>query len=366
MLAVTSKTNHAGPDRVNIRLFALMLFASAFAAPISWAADPIAQSPPQRAIGAGFQEGVFTTANPESWIAFFVGLGGWVVRDRAPLEQGLKKLWNLPDATSGQTILLANKNMDAGMVRLVTLTGISQEMIRADDRPWDSGGWFDLDVRVKNMPAIHKMLQTRGWQGDSPPIHYTFGPFEVVEWLARGPDGVRIAFIERINPPLTDWPPFDTISHAFNATTIVRDMKASRAFYEDALGMKPYRQSNEVSHAPEANVLGLPQNIATMVARDVAILHPQGTNAGSVELMQFVGATGSDLSPRTAPSNLGISALRFPIAKMDRFLSEMQAKGIRIEAGPVVMTVAPYGRINIAAITSPDGARLEFFEVIDQ
>jgi len=139
-------------------------------------------------------------------------------------------------------------------------------------------------------------------------------------------------------------------------------MKKSRGFFEDVLGMKPYLLSNKPSDKAGPNVLGLPQNIATMISRDVAILHPNGNNDGSIELLQFVGATGSDLSDRAKPTNLGISALRFPVQNLDHSLAILKDKEVDIKSGPITMTLPPYGKIRIAGFDTPDGVRLEIFD----
>ena len=43
-------------------------------------------------------------------------------------------------------------------------------------------------------------------QATSDPLEFSFAQFRVREWIARGPDGVRYAFIERVEPPLEGWP----------------------------------------------------------------------------------------------------------------------------------------------------------------
>jgi catechol 2,3-dioxygenase-like lactoylglutathione lyase family enzyme len=310
----------------------------------------------------GFSEAVITTADPDRWSALLVEHGGWEVRDRRALSDGEKALWQLPARARGQTVLMANRDEDTGFIRLVRIEGVAQEMIRADDRPWDTGGIFDLNIRVVGMDALRQKLHSEGWQGDSPPIRYRFGTYEVVEWVARGPDGVRLAFIERLDPPLEGWPKLKKMSRVFNATTIVRDMGATKAFFQGVLGMKPYMESNKPSAAPEPNVLGLPWNVSTMIARDVAILHPTGANEGSVEFVQFVGAQGADMRAAARPGNLGISTLRFRVDNLDASLDALRAAGMALPVAAQSLDLAPYGRVRITGFTTPDGVWLEMFE----
>ncbi len=310
----------------------------------------------------GFREAVITTADADAWVAFFKGVATWEVRHAGPVQDGLKRLWQLPDTAAGREILLGNPGTDSGFVRLVELDSVKQDYIRADDRPWDTGGHFDINVRVKGLRAIHNTMLARGWQGDSPPLEYTFGPFRVIEWIARGPDGVRLALIERLAPTLEGWPHLNVISRSFNSTQTVADMARARAFYEDVLGMKPYLEHTGASKSPGPNVLGLPHNLATDIPRDVVILHPDGTNEGSVELLAFQGADGADLAANAAPSNLGLSVLRFPVGDLDRFVATLADRNVALAAGPVEMPLPPYGTIRIIGITAPDGARLEMFQ----
>lgn len=313
---------------------------------------------------SGFSEILITTAKVTDWIAFLTKDAGWEVHHREVLTSAQKNLLKVPNDSTGESILLANIGSNRGFVRLIALKDIDQEFIRIDDRPWDTGGIFDFNMRVVGLYDLRKKLLAKGWHGDSEPIRYVFGPFEVNEWIARGPDGVRIAFIERLRPELEGWPNVKITSRIFNSTTVVKDMKKSRAFFENILGMKPYLTSNKTSDEAGPNVLGLPHNIATMISRDVVILHPDGKNDGSVELLQFVGATGTDYSDRARPSNLGISALRFPVEDLDQSLTLLSESEIKIATGPLEMTLEPYGEIRIAGFNSPDGVRLEIFEIV--
>ncbi|MEP2990486.1 MAG: VOC family protein [Parasphingorhabdus sp.] len=321
---------------------------------------------PTKPLQSGFSEILITTTKPGEWITFLTADAGWEIRHRRPLVTADKNLLELSNHIKGESILLANKGSDRGFIRLILLKNIKQDHIRIDDRPWDTGGIFDFNMRVVGLYKLRERLLTKGWHGDSEPIRYVFGPFEVIEWIARGPDGVRIAFIERLKPALEGWPNVKATSRVFNSTTVVKDMKTSRTFFEKVLGMKPYLVSNKPSDKAGPNVLGLPHNIATMISRDVVILHPNGKNDGSVELLQFVGATGTDYSDRAKPRNLGISALRFPVEDLNESLKLLSDAEVQIATGPVEMTLEPYGKIRIAGINSPDGVRLEIFEITEK
>ncbi|APG61640.1 hypothetical protein LPB140_00945 [Sphingorhabdus lutea] len=315
-------------------------------------------------IKSGFQEIILTTRNPQIWIKFLTTQAGWELKSTAKMGDELN-LWELPNSAKGTAYLLSNKGEDKGYIRLVHLDKVRQEQIRSDDRPWDIGGIFDMNMRVKNLYALREKMIADGWIGESPPIQYVFGPFEVIEWIARGPDGVRIAMIERIKPNLEGWPNLVKMSRVFNSTSIVKDMDKSRQFYENILCMKPYLLSNKPSDSEGPNVLGLPHNMATKISRNVAILHPQGTNDGSIELLQFEGAEGSDFSKQAKPYNFGLSAYRFAvddIAVSHNFLMQ----NYMVTSQIININIAPYGRVRIFGFFTPDGIWIELFEIMAQ
>lgn len=342
----------------------LALLHAVLALGLAWSAPARAQNsspPPPVELAGGFTEAVITTADAEGWIEMLTMVAGWEVRHRAPLSAGEAALWDLPETTRGETVLLANRGEDRGYLRLVALRGVEQEHIRIDDRPWDTGGIFDFNMRVADMEATRAALHARGWSGESPPVRFTFGPFTVVEWIVRGPDGARIAMIQRVAPELEGWPNLTALSRVFNSTTTVEDIEEGRAFLEDVLGMQLYLESRRPSGAPGPNVLGLPHNVTTMIARDVLIMHPEGVNEGSVELLQFVGGPGADLSGRTARHNLGVSTLRFPVADIDEAVARLRAHDVELSGDPVALDLVPYSRVRMIGLRGPGGVWYELY-----
>jgi hypothetical protein len=94
------------------------------------------------------------------------------------------------------------------------------------------------------------------------------------------------------------------------------------------------------------------------------IVHPQGENLGSIELIGWDGAQpGRDFSERAKPPNLGAMALRFGVTDLAAHLDRLRGQGI-LPARPVTeLALEPYGRVRLAPWRSPDGVWLEFFEV---
>lgn len=313
----------------------------------------------------GFSEAVVSVSEFDVHLAFYRGVAGWEIVERRDVDPRFNDFWSIPDAGPIQQLLLRNPGTDRGYVRLLRFPHRDRQRIRSNDQVWDTGGIFDLNLRVADMSAVVTELQELHWQATADPLEFTFGRFRVKEWIVRGPDDVRYALIERVEPPLVDWPHLDKISRAFNSTQIVRDIDAARSFYVDKLGFGVYLESSRPSPEAGPNVLGLPHNLAAEISRRVYVVHPQQTNDGSIEILQFDGATGTDFAARARPPNIGALALRFPVRDMGPLLERFGDADIPIVAGPEKLRLPPYGDVRIVAIRSPDGAWLEFFQRLD-
>lgn len=308
----------------------------------------------------GFSETVFIVSDLDSATTFYQRYAGWEVRDESPVDDKLKQLWQLPDKASVTQRLLANKGTNTGFVRLIQITGVAQQQIRSNTQSWDTGGVFDVNVRVADMDSKFQQLQLAGWQSGSDPVGFTFGPFEVKEWITRGHDGVSFALIERIKPTLEGWPHLKDFSRVFNSTQVVKNIKQSLPFYQDILGFQIYLEHKGASKHAGPNVLGLPHNLTTQIPRSVYILHPDKLNEGSVELLQFHGAEGRDVSHLAKPPNLGIVTLRFPVTNLQKLKKTFEKHNVEI-VSQTTMQLPPYGIVDMLAIRSPDNTWLEFY-----
>jgi catechol 2,3-dioxygenase-like lactoylglutathione lyase family enzyme len=320
------------------------------------------QAPAESLVSAGYQEVVFSVSNLADYQTFFEKTAAWNVIEAGEVSRTQLDAWGLDDSVSASEVVLGNSESSRGFVRLVNFAGAEQQQIRSSAQPWDTGGWFDVNSRILSMSKKFAEFQALGWQSASDPVKFTFGPFVVIEWLARGPDGIVIAMIERVVPPLEGWPHIREMSRFFNATQIVPDIDTAKDFYINKLGFEAYLHHNGASAEPGPNVLGIPHNLADDIVRNVSIVHPQGLNEGSVELLSYDGLQGADWSARANPPNFGILMLRFPVADIDAFYQHIQNEKIEIAYPPTAIEVEPYGGLKIMAVRGPGGAWLEFFE----
>jgi catechol 2,3-dioxygenase-like lactoylglutathione lyase family enzyme len=325
-------------------------------------ATAIGSGADDRASRQGFQEVVVSVSDLEGAAGFYREVAGWQVIHRGRAGSDLAELWELDGGQEIQEIVLANPGDDRGHLRLVSFPGADQRQIRSSAQTWDTGGIFDINVRVTDIHRKFRQFRDRGWQFYSDPIQFRFGPFVVWEVLARGPDGVVIAMVERVEPPLEGWPNLRELSCIFNSTQIVRNFDQSRAFYEEVLGFEVYLEHVGPSKTSGPNVLGLPHNLAAEVTRRVVIVSPDGGNSGSVELIAFDGLTGADFEDLAVPPNLGILALRFPMTDLREFQEQIMRRGAVPIAGPSPVRIEPYGSVEVLVVRAPEGAWLEFYQ----
>ena len=311
---------------------------------------------------SGFREAVFSVSDLKRAEAFYKEVAGWEVFYRGMADRSQAAAWNLGENTRIEETLLRNPGRAEGYLRLVKFHGVEQRRIRSSGQTWDTGGIFNVNTRVKDIYGKFRMMQDRGWDSYSDPLKFRFGRFEVAEVLTRGPDGVVIAMIQRYAPPLEGYPNLRHFSHLFNSTQIVRDIDVAHDFYVNKLGFKVYLYSDGSTKKDGPNVLGMPHNLAGDINRRVYIVHPQKTNLGSVELLEFEGAMGNDFSSHAVPPNLGILMLRFPVSGIEKYASTLKSKGVLFEKPLAEQRIRPYGMVKAFAVRTPDGAWLEFFE----
>jgi catechol 2,3-dioxygenase-like lactoylglutathione lyase family enzyme len=313
---------------------------------------------------AGFSEAVLIVRDERPHLDCWIGNGGWIVRDHGAVDPQLLAAWGRPGAC-GQEWLLAHPDCDTGFVRLMRLEGASpQRDIRADDQCWDSGGIFDLNVRVLDVDAMAARMRALQWHGVAPPIAWDFGTLGVKEWLVRGPDNTRLALIERLYPPLIGFEHLREFSQVFNSSQIVRDLDVALAFYRDVLGFQLASRYESPGFAPGPNLFGAPPGLAAQIGLKLCIVHPQGRVEGSVELVAAPGADGRDLSADAGPPHFGMATLRFPTHGIEALARHVKAAGHPLAMPVSTVTLTPHGEVRLMALRAPDGAWLEFFEPV--
>jgi len=113
-------------------------------------------------------------------------------------------------------------------------------------------------------------------------------------------------------------------------------------------------------------VLGLAPDMAARTVVELVILQARGVMDGSVELVSIEHQNSQNYASRGKPYNLGLNLLRFPVANLRGYLNALTTEGIRPVNGRLFSTrIEPFGQVELIAVQTPDGAWLEFYQVLD-
>ncbi len=310
------------------------------------------------ATGRGWQEAVVSVRDLAPIRDFMVDVAGYEVRASGALAPDWLAAWGLEGA-SGDYALMASPGKDVGWVRLVRIAGVEQELIRPGAQVWDQGGLFSLMVRSHEADEVMDAAHARGWSVFDQPQVFDFGGLIIKNVVVRLPDGVNLAVYSRVNPPIEGWDDLDGFSYPFNTMAMVHDLPAERAFFVEGLGYAPFWEGDYIDPEPVSTNHGLPNNFSHIIPRRTAILQQRPGEDGRIELMHFDGLDGDDFSDRARPPNLGIVAVRLPVNDLDAALARLAALSVVPSAGPITLTLEPYGQIRWAAVRSPSGIIVE-------
>lgn len=301
----------------------------------------------------GFAEAIAIVADVDASAARLAAATGFRCRHSGPTAPAALALLGLPSERYGREVLLGHPDMERGSVRLIQLYGAPAPRLRDGARAWDSGGLFDVNVRaLTSIEALHARFGANGFIAHAPITDWHFGPLAVREVVEDDADGLCIALMERVQPPLTGYEKISgPASWVFNSTQVVADFDAARRFYVDTLGWLPVQETEGMAgHAGGANCMGLPLGLAERLPMRIGMYQARGEMAGSVEIIQFDIRT-LDFSHR-APPMRGWASLRFPVGSLDAMLTRVPAA-----IGPIDLD----GK-RAAAVVTAWGARLEFIE----
>jgi predicted enzyme related to lactoylglutathione lyase len=325
------------------------------------AAPATAQQPRFHDVDGGWHEAWVGVANLARMRAFFETVAGWQVVATGRIEETTLRFIS-PEATAGRFLVMAPPDYPQGWVRLIALEGSDRAIIRRHAQAWDTGAIFSLMTRTADLERNLRDAERIGWTAYSVPYHFGFGDLKLANAVMRGPDGVNIAAYEWVEPKRDDVRP-GALSKAFNSMQMVADLGRSVAFYE-ALGFRTIQRGRFIDAEDMPTNFGLPVNFATKVARNYAIMIPKNGDeeAGRIELMQFEGLTGRDLSALARLDGLGLATLLFPVSDLGALERRFEKAGARIVRSRTTIDLQPFGRAEATTVAAPEGALLTFFE----
>jgi catechol 2,3-dioxygenase-like lactoylglutathione lyase family enzyme len=324
----------------------------------------------ERARDAGWVEAVVSVSDPAPMRRFATQVAGWQVARRGTMSRDLERFY-LGSAAGGTTVrewLFTDATATPGHVRLVAFARPEARLIRPAAQPWDTGGLLSLMTRSNATDAVYRAAERLGWSAYNEPVILELRDAGVTltNVILRGPDGVNISVYERVAPRMPDDADLRRLRRPFNAMQSVRDIARARAFYEGTLGFEVVNSGDFVNERREPNNFGMPANVVVAYPIPFAILGPRRDGPTQIELVELRGVEGRDLSARARPPSLGLLALRFPVSRLATVEQRLAAAGWPLERAATEATLAPYGRVRLLAVRSPDGAWLEFFEVLQE
>lgn len=311
-----------------------------------------------------WQEVVVSVSRIDRTARFFLEIGGYEAKWRGPLDSALLEAWELPQEASGEALLLGPADYESGLIRLVRFDNAGERLpMRPGSRSWDTGCYFSMMVRMKDMPEIYRRAIDLGWWTETPTTRISFRGSELRVVIYRGPDGVQVQGYERLKPPLPDSiPAFETLTGPFNMMQMVSDRNATHDFFTRVLGFGSYYKGDPyVAPEPTPTPLGIPLSLTTTVPYRAGIVETRPGEFGRMEFIEVMGISGFDYSDRCRAPNLGTLAVRFEVGDAVKARNRIRERGwaIRNEIGRVRLD--PYGDIDLFAIETPDGAIIQFY-----
>lgn len=314
-------------------------------------------------IDDGFQEAVAIVADASASAARLCAALGYRIRHAGRVPEAALALLGLDGGDGAAETLIGHPDSARGDIRLIAPNAPPAALRRDGGQAWDSGGIFDINIRVLagGIAPLHRALGVAGFRAHAPVTAWDFGGLSVREVVESDADGLCIALMQRMAPPLEG---YDGIggpaSWVFNATQIVADFDAARALYVDVLGWRTVQETEGVvAPAPGLNCMGFPPALAADITMRIGIYQARGRMAGSVEIIAF-GGGGHDFS-MAAPAQRGWAALRFPVGDVGDFARRLDAAGCAVTA-PTMVDWAPHGIFRAVSAVTPWGVRLEAFE----
>ena len=312
-----------------------------------------------------WQEAVVSVTDTDATARFFIEIGGYDLISRGAINKSALSNWGMPQHVKGEYVLLGMPGREQGKVRLLEFQNTGRrEPMRPGSRAWDTGCYFSLMVRVKDMQAIYDDAIRLGWWTETPITPLKFGTSKLNVVIYRGPDGVQVQAYERIEPPLgSDIPDFDRMTSPFNIMQMVRDRDVSYNFFTQVLGFGTfYKGKPYTAKVPTPTPIGIPLNLTTSIPYRAGIVFPRPGEFGRMEMIEVIGLEGADYSDRCHAPNLGILAIRFPVDSVKDASTTIIDRGWSLSKEIDSITLNDLGRVKIFSIKTPDGAIIQFYE----
>lgn len=330
-----------------------------------WQAPQVEQAAP---LASGpWDEVVVSVRSIERAAPFFTNVAGYEVRAESDVDARELAYWGLPDGASGRELVLGRTGYDQGRVRLVEFENAGQgEPMRPGSRPWDTGCFFSLMVRAKDLRARYQEALALGWWTETPIANLEFGPSKLQIVIFKGPDGLQVQAYERLEPDLPEAiGAFERMTQPFNLMQTVANRDAARELIVGALGFETFFFGPpHLDTDPTFMPLGIPFNLTTSVSYGAGIYSAENPigQFGRLETIEIMGLEGRDHSARCIAPNFGILSVRFPVNNIEDVEAALFARGVEITRAIQTARLGDLGQARLLGITTPDGAMIDFYQ----
>ena len=345
---------------IRVMFVAVWLFtgvANIVIAPCASAVEPVTTSP--------WREVVISVTDPDITARFFTEIGGYEELSRGALSASAIAAWGLDAEANGEYLLLrAPMGGDFGHVRLVSFNNAGRrEPMRPGARAWDTGCYFSLMIRVKDMQSIYDDAIRLGWWTETPITPLQFGESDLRVVIYRGPDGVQVQTYERLSPPLpAALPHFDRMTAPFNIMQMVADRDVAYDFVTQILGFATFFNGEPYTDkVPTASPIGIPLNLTTSIPYRAGIVYPVPGEFGRMEMIEVMGLDGFDYAHQCDAPNLGILAIRYPVQEVSVARALILARGGTLWRDVETVELGGLGEVQLFSLKTPDGAIVQFF-----
>ena len=340
------------------RLWVWLSFCTALFVHVVGAVEPVTTMP--------WREAVISVTDPYVTARFFKEIGGYEELSRGQLSTSEVAAWGLAPRAGGEYLLLrAPMGGAVGHVRLVTFTDAGRrEPMRPGARAWDTGCYFSLMIRVKDMQSIYDDAISLGWWTETPITPLQFGESDLRVVIYRGPDGIQVQTYERLSPPLpAAIPDFKRMTAPFNIMQMVADRDVAYDFVTQILGFSTFFNGQPYTDKlPTASPIGIPLNLTTSIPYRAGIVYPVPGEFGRMEMIEIMGLDGFDYSHQCDAPNLGILAIRYPVHDALAAKEYILARGGALWRDIATVELGGIGAVQLFSVKTPDGAIVQFFE----
>lgn len=236
----------------------------------------------------------------------------------------LARLWGIPPEQIASQCVLGTSGADTGLLHFVELSD-PDPSVRSGAATTDLGA-KNLDINCTDMPALVESLTDAGQTFRSAIAQYEFDGIEVREVQMPVHDDLNVVLIEVLSGGFE----VNYSSRGYAALTsfvvIVPDVAKEVSFYQALFGMERIL-AHQLSGPELEAAAGLPPGTVL----DLHLLGEPDNLFGRMELIEYVGVSGTDLFTHARPPATGIMSCGFEVASLDEFLALAKKNSLATE-----------------------------------